>query len=109
MSPILEFVYIVIDSLLTLIVWLVIANAVMSWLIAFDIINLRNRAAYSAVRLLERVTAPLLRPFRKIIPPMGGMDLSPVVLIIIIMAAQRALLPALFRWLNGLVGGGVSL
>ncbi|HEV7158566.1 MAG TPA: YggT family protein [Caulobacteraceae bacterium] len=109
MSPILEFVYIVIDSLLTLIVWLVIANAVMSWLIAFDIINLRNRAAYSAVRMLERVTAPLLRPFRKIIPPMGGMDLSPVVLIIIIMAAQRALLPALFRWLNGLVGGGVSL
>lgn len=109
MSPILEFLYIVIDSLLTVIVWLVIANAVMSWLIAFDIINLRNRAAYSAVRMLERVTAPLLRPFRKIIPPMGGMDLSPVVLIIIIMAAQRALLPALFRWLNGLLGGGVSV
>jgi YggT family protein len=109
MSPILEFLYIVIDSLLTVIVWLVIANAVMSWLIAFDIINLRNRAAYSAVRMLERVTSPLLRPFRRLIPPMGGMDLSPVVLIIIIMAAQRALLPALFRWLNGILGGGVSV
>jgi YggT family protein len=109
MSPILEFLYIVIDSLLTIVVWLVIANAVMSWLIAFDIINLRNRAAYNVVHMLERVTAPLLRPFRRFIPPLGGMDLSPVVLIIIIMAAQRALLPALFRWLQVTIGGGVSV
>ena len=109
MSAILYFLFLVIDFLLSAIVWIVIANAVVSWLIAFDIINLRNRTAYNAVRFLDRVTAPLLAPLRRFIPPFGGMDVTPVILIIIVVAAQRALLPALFQWLQATVGGGVGV
>ncbi|MGH7023809.1 MAG: YggT family protein [Caulobacteraceae bacterium] len=108
MSAILSFLFLIIDFLLSLIVWIVIANAVVSWLIAFDIINLRNRAAYAFVHFLDRVTAPLLAPFRRFIPPLGGMDITPVLLIILIVAAQRTLLPALFQWLQATVGGGVT-
>jgi len=109
MSAILNFLYLVLDFLLSAIVWVVIANAVVSWLIAFDIINLRNRAAYNIVHGLDRVTRPLLAPFRRFIPPIGGMDVTPVILIILIAAAQRALLPALFQWLQATVGGGVPV
>jgi YggT family protein len=105
MSALIYFVFLVIDFLLNVVVWLVIANALVSWLIAFDIINMRNRAAYNAVRFLDRVVSPLLAPFRRFIPPLGGMDITPLILIIIIVAAQRALLPALFQWLEAMVGG----
>jgi YggT family protein len=102
---ILNFVFLIIDFALSAIVWLVIANAVISWLIAFDVINLRNRVAYSAVRFLDQVTRPILAPLRRIIPSIGGLDITPVILIIVITAAQRTLLPALFGWLAGLVTG----
>ncbi len=107
MSALIYFVFLIIDFALNLIVWLVIANAVVSWLVAFDIINLRNRAAYNAVKMLDRVVSPLLAPFRRFIPPLGGMDITPVILIILIVATQRALLPAAFQWLESLVGGQV--
>ncbi|HEY7852645.1 MAG TPA: YggT family protein [Caulobacteraceae bacterium] len=107
MSAILYFIFLVIGFLLDALVWLIVANAIISWLVAFDIINLRNRAAYSVVRMIDRVTAPFLAPFRRFIPPIGGMDITPVILIVLIMAAQRALLPALFLWLQATVGGGV--
>ncbi|HXV01345.1 MAG TPA: YggT family protein [Caulobacteraceae bacterium] len=109
MSAILDFLFLVIEFLLDALVWLVIANAIVSWLIAFDIINMRNRTAFTIVRMLDRVTAPFLAPFRRFIPPIGGMDITPVILIVVIMAAQRALLPALFTWLHATVGGGVSV
>lgn len=107
MSALIYFVFLIIDFALNLIVWLVIANAVVSWLVAFDIINLRNRAAYNAVKMLDRIVSPLLAPFRRFIPTLGGMDITPVILIILIVATQRALLPAAFQWLESLVGGQV--
>jgi YggT family protein len=109
MSAILYFTYLVINFLLSALVWIIIANAVISWLIAFDIINLRNPTAYNIVRMLDRVVAPFLAPFRRFIPPIGGMDLTPVILIILIMATQQALLPALFAWLQASFGGGVAV
>jgi YggT family protein len=109
MSAILYFLFLVIDFLLDALVWLIIANAIVSWLIAFDIVNMRNRAAFTIVRMLDRVTAPFLAPFRRFIPPIGGMDITPVILIVLIMATQRALLPALFAWLQATVGGGVAV
>ena len=109
MSAILYFLFLVIDFLLDALVWLIVANAIVSWLVAFDIINLRNRAAFTAVRMLDRVTTPFLAPFRRFIPPIGGMDLTPVILIVLVMAAQRALLPALYAWLLASVGGGVTV
>jgi YggT family protein len=107
MSALIYFVFLVINAALTVIVWLVVANAVVSWLVAFDIVNLRNRAAYNAVKMLDRIVSPLLAPFRRFIPPLGGMDITPVLLIILIWAAQRALLPAALQWLESLVGGQV--
>jgi YggT family protein len=105
MLAILNFIFFVIDALLSAIVWIVVINAVVSWLIAFDIINLRNPTAYRVVRFLDRVTAPLLAPFRRIIPPIGGLDLTPVILIVIISGIQRFLLPAFASWLIGLLVG----
>ncbi len=109
MLAILEFLHFVINALLSLIWWMVIANAVVSWLIAFDILNLRNRTAYNAVRTLDRAVSPLLRPIRRFLPTLGGLDFSPVVLLILISAVQATLLPALFGWLESLVGGGPTV
>jgi YggT family protein len=99
----LNFLFIVLHLLLQAVIWLIVANAIMSWLVAFDVINMRNRFANQAVRFLDSVTRPLLRPFRRIIPPLGGIDITPVILIIIIEAADQALLPALYSWLVRLV------
>jgi YggT family protein len=99
MSHLIEFLYIVLHALLQAIIWIVVANAIMSWLVAFDVINLRNRIAYQVVHFLDSVTRPILRPFRRIIPPLGGVDITPVILIILVEATDQALLPPLMYWL----------
>lgn len=64
-------------------VWLVvIVNAVMSWLVAFDVINLRNKFVATVYDTSDRLTGPLLAPIRRVIPNLGGVDLSPIVLLI---------------------------
>lgn len=95
MAAVIEFVFAVINALLTAVIWIVIANAIVSWLIAFDVVNTRNRAIYQIVHFLDAVTRPLLQPLRRIIPTFGGVDISPVILIIVLAAAQQYLLPAL--------------
>ena len=105
MPALIEFVILVVHLLIQAVIWVVIANAIVSWLIAFDVINMRNATARQVVRFLDSVTRPILRPFRRFIPPLGGIDVTPVILIIILEAADQALLPALARWLAGLVGG----
>jgi YggT family protein len=102
---ILDFVFLIIGFLLTAVVWLIIANVIMSWLVAFDVINLRNRSAYNVVQLLDRATRPILAPLRKIIPPLGNMDVTPLILIVVITAAQQTLIPALYNWLARLLSG----
>lgn len=77
--------YAVVNLLLTIIDlywWVVIAMAVMSWLIAFDVVNMRSQAVYSIWRALNALTQPVLNPIRRIIPDFGGMDLSPIVLLL---------------------------
>lgn len=71
----------------------VIAGAVMSWLVAFDIINLRNRFVATIYDTCERLTTPALNPIRKVIPNLGGVDLSPVALIIGILFLQKFAVP----------------
>jgi YggT family protein len=105
MVALIQFVFLVIGLLLQAIMWIVIANAIMSWLIAFDVINMRNATARQVVHFLDAVTRPLLRPLRRFIPPLGGIDVTPVILIIVIQAALITLLPALEGWLLSLVGG----
>lgn len=68
--------------------WIVIIQAVMSWLINFDVINLRQRFVYSVWSSLNRLTEPLYRPIRSVMPNLGGLDLSPLVVLIGIAALQ---------------------
>lgn len=62
-------------------VWIIIASVVISWLLAFDVISLRNPQAQNLVRLLDKATEPVYRPLRKFIPPIAGLDLTPIIVI----------------------------
>ncbi|CAN1489897.1 COG0762 Predicted integral membrane protein [Caulobacteraceae bacterium] len=81
------------NTVLGLYLWVVIAGAVMSWLVAFDVINLRNRFVATIYDTCERLTTPVLKPIRKVIPTLGGVDLSPVALIIGIQFLQNFAVP----------------
>ncbi len=71
-----------IDTVIGFYVTLVIVQVVLSWLVAFNVVNTKNRFVYLVGDFLYRLTEPALRPIRRLLPAMGGMDLSPVVLII---------------------------
>jgi len=77
--------------ILGLYIWILIVGAVLSWLIAFDVVNTRNRIVQGVGDFCARLTDPFLRPLRRLIPSMGGIDLSPVVLIFVIMFLQSFL------------------
>jgi YggT family protein len=83
--------------LLGLLKLLLIVYAIMSWLIAFNVINMYNSFVRGVQRTLERILEPLLRPIRRIIPDMGGIDLSPMVLFLLIVLIQNYLYPAIMR------------
>ncbi len=68
--------------IITLYIWVLILSAIFSWLIAFDVVNRRNRAVYTIADTLYRLTDPVLRPIRNALPNFGGLDISPVVLIL---------------------------
>jgi YggT family protein len=95
--------YYVVDAVFLMVIIVIIASAVLSWLVAFDVVNLRNRFAYSVAHFLEAVTRPILRPFRRIIPPLGGVDISPMIALLIIFAIRAYILPALANTLIRLV------
>ncbi|MFL4968338.1 MAG: YggT family protein [Xanthobacteraceae bacterium] len=71
-----------IDTVITLYIWILIAAAVLSWLIAFNVVNTRNSVVASIGDFLYRVTEPALRPIRSVLPNLGGIDISPVILIL---------------------------
>jgi YggT family protein len=67
---------------ISLYIWVIIIGAILSWLIAFDVVNRRNRAVFTIADSLYRLTEPALRPIRKVLPDLGGLDISPVILIL---------------------------
>jgi YggT family protein len=71
-----------IDTIVTLYIWALVISAVLSWLVAFNVVNTQNRFITMAGDFFYRITEPLLRPLRRLIPTMGGIDVSPVVLIL---------------------------
>lgn len=95
MIAIINFVFFILSALIELLTWAIIINAILSWLVAFDVINLRNRFVYNLANFLDRVTAPLMRPVQRVIPSLGGVDISPIIVILVLMGTQRILLPAL--------------
>lgn len=70
------------DTLITLYVWILIASAILSWLVAFNVVNPHNQLVRSIGEFLWRVTEPVLAPIRRFLPNLGGIDISPVILII---------------------------
>ena len=93
MAALIDFVFFILGAILQLLVYALIANAIVSWLVAFDVINFRNQIVYNVARFLDAVTRPVLAPFQKIIPSLGGVDISPVLAILIISGVQMKLLP----------------
>jgi YggT family protein len=82
---------------LNIVWWLILISVVASWLVAFGVVNTRNPTVYRILDMLNRATEPLYRPIRRVIPPMGGLDLAPMVLILIIYILQREIELALMR------------
>jgi YggT family protein len=73
-----------VSTVISIYIWLLIAQAVLSWLVAFGIVNRYNRVVATIGDFLWRVTEPLLRPIRRVIPDLGGIDISPVILILLL-------------------------
>ncbi len=73
-----------IDIILGLYVWVLLISIILSWLIMFNVVNTSNRFIYVAGDFLHKVTEPALRPIRRFIPFIGGMDISPIILLLAI-------------------------
>jgi YggT family protein len=80
-----------IDTAIDLYIWVVIAFVVLSWLVAFNVINTRNSFVHQLGDFLHRATEPALRPIRNVLPNLGGIDISPVILILLLLFVQRLL------------------
>ncbi len=78
-------------SVLTLYLWCVIISVVLSWLVAFNVVNVRNRFVFMVGDVLHRITEPALRPMRQLIPNLGNIDISPLILIMLIYFARNLL------------------
>ncbi len=71
-----------IDQLIGIYIWVVISQIILSWLVAFNVINTQNRFVFIIGDFLHRATAPALKPIRRVLPDLGGLDISPVILIL---------------------------
>ena len=89
-----------ISMLLTLVWRVFLVMIIMSWLISFNVINTRNQLVAGLWRVLNQITEPILRPIRRVIPPMGGLDLSPIVVFVIIFFLQSFIANDLPRLLS---------
>ena len=89
-------VFMLILKLLDLYSWVVIAAVIVSWLIAFNVINTGSDIVRTVLTALDRMTAPIYNPIRKIMPDLGALDLSPMVVLLAILIIRQAILPPLF-------------
>ena len=93
-------VLILLDRVVTIYIWVLIINALLSWLIAFNVLNTSNRLVYSLLDISYKMTDPLLKPIRNFLPNLGNIDISPVVLILLLMFLRNLifefLAPAMF-------------
>ena len=88
-----------ISSLITLYIYIIIAGAVMSWLMAFNVVNPYNALVRSIWQALNALTEPLLRPIRRWMPDLGGIDISPIVLILACAFVQSVVIPNIAKLL----------
>jgi YggT family protein len=92
-----------IEKVISLYIWAIILAAVFSTLASFGVIDTRNRLVWTVMDFLERVTAPILNPIRRIIPYLGNIDISPIIAILLLGALQRLIAELYMR---AMMGGG---
>jgi YggT family protein len=92
MAPLLGFI----ATIITLCIWAVIISVILSWLIVFDVVNRKNRAVYMIADSFQRLTEPALRPIRRALPDLGGLDISPLILILILIFLRDVVI---YGWL----------
>ena len=78
-------IFILLDSIITIYLWIIIINAILSWLVAFNVLNTQNRFVFSILDTTYKLTDPALSKIRRFIPMFGSIDISPVILILILM------------------------
>lgn len=79
----------IVSLLLQVLLWIIIIQAILSWLVVFNVINTTNDFVRQLLTALDRITEPLYRPFRRIMPDLGGLDFSPMIVILLIVIAER--------------------
>ena len=85
----------IVDLILAVAMWVIIAQVVISWLIAFNVINVHSNGVRTIVQTIDRITEPLYRPIRRLLPDFGGIDFSPLVILLIIGVLRSKVLPGI--------------
>ena len=78
-------IFILLDNIITIYLWIIIINAILSWLVAFNVLNTQNRFVFSVLDVTYKLTDPALNKIRRFIPTFGSIDISPVILILLLM------------------------
>ena len=78
----------IVDLLLQVAMWIIVVQAILSWLVVFNVINTQNEYVRSFFHALDRITAPIYRPVRRILPDFGGLDFSPMVVLLLIVVLR---------------------
>ncbi len=78
-------IFILLDNVITIYLWIIIINAVLSWLVAFNVLNTQNRFVFSVLDVTYKLTDPTLNKIRRFIPTFGSIDISPIILILFLM------------------------
>ena len=93
-------IFILLDSVITIYLWIIIINAILSWLVAFNVLNTQNRFVFAVLDVTYKLTDPALNKLRRFIPMFGSIDISPVILILLLMFLRNiifeAFAPSLF-------------
>lgn len=84
-------IFSLISLAITIYIWIIIIQVLISWLITFDVINVGNAKAQNLITLLKKATDPVFKPLQKYIPPIGGIDITPIIVILALSLLQRAL------------------
>jgi len=92
----------IIQVLLTVVWWIIVIQAILSWLIAFNVINTYNETVRSIWIALQRMTEPLYRPIRRVLPDFGALDLSPMIVLLIVYILSEIVIPRLYQPVYGM-------
>ena len=93
-------IFLLVDSVINIYIWLIIINAILSWLVAFNVLNTQNRFVFAVLNATHQLTDPVLNKIRRFIPNLGSIDISPVILILLLMFLRNLIFevfaPSLF-------------